>query len=226
MSALPQSPSDDLSSSALPMSTLTRHPLDPDVRVGQTSIGCAIDLVKARRAKAVIIPLRDKERLKRQSHSLTNSVWNKVQEKTVIRHCHSKLHAPNIDRIPSWIQSEIRDIFNGLNGVAHERGKDIVLLADKPSAGHKGFAPFIHHHESIDLHLTLFGAALEWTRINVALSGMNESQIMRYPYIEETMIRADIGDIIIFGPDFWHRSSAGIPEEGRISLMKPELLYI
>lgn len=226
MSAHPLSSPEDLSSSALSMYTLTRHPQDPDVRVGHVSIGHAFDIIKARRAKAVIIPFQDKERLKRHAQNLTENVWDVLQEKTVVHHRHSKLHAPNIDRIPAWIQSEIRDIFNGLNDIQHERGKDIVLLADRPSAGHKGFAPFIHHHKSIDLHLTLFGAALEWTRINVALSGMSESQIVQYSYLEETMIRADIGDLIIFGPDFWHRSSAGIPEDGRISLMKPELCYI
>ena len=208
------------------MSTLARHPLDPDVRVGHVSIGYAIDIVKTRRAKAVIIPFKDQASLRRYAQSLTDNCWDKLQEKTVVHHHHSKLHAPNINRIPAWIQSEIRDIFNGLNDIQHDRGKDIVLLADRPSAGHKGFAPFIHHHKSIDLHRTLFGAALEWTRINVALSGMNESQIMRYPYLEETIIRADIGDTIIFGPDFWHRSSAGIPQEGRISLMKPELRHL
>ncbi|HCK31948.1 MAG TPA: hypothetical protein DHW10_00250 [Rhodospirillaceae bacterium] len=226
MSALPLSPSDDLSSSALPMSTLARHPLDPDVRVGHVSVDYAIDIVKARRAKAVIIPYKDKARLRKYVQSLTDNVWDGLQEKTVVHHRHSKLHAPNIDRIPAWIQNEIRDIFNDLNDIQHARGKDIVLLADRPSAGHKGFAPFMHRHKSIDLHQTIYGATLEWTRINVTLSGMSESQIIRYPYLEETIIRADVGDTIIFGPDFWHRSSARIPQEGRISLMKPELRYM
>lgn len=226
MSALPISPSEDLSSSALAMSALTRHPLDPDVRVGHVSISYAFNIVKTHRAKAVIIPFNDKARLRKYAQSLTDNVWDKLQEKTVIHRRHSKLHAPNIDRIPAWIQSEIRAIFNGLNDFQHAGGDDIVLLTDRPSAGHKGFAPFIHHHKSIDLQQTIYGAPIEWTRINVGLSGMSESQILRYPYLEETIIRADIGDTIIFGPDFWHRSSSGIPEQGRISLMKPELHYM
>jgi hypothetical protein len=226
MNALPRPNSDEYSRTDNSAQLLHRHPQDPDVLIGKVPISKAFEIIKCRRAKAVIIPFRQKERLKAYGESLTQKDWENLPEKTIIHRGGGKLHAPKLHLIPSWIRDEISETFNLISGASPRKSTQLHLLANKPGSGTEGFAPYIHNHLSADIHLTLFGAAIEWTRINVALSGMSQRQILLYPYMEETIIRGEIGDTFVFGPDFWHRSSIGIPTQGRISIMKPELFYM
>jgi hypothetical protein len=220
-------------SSSEPTVDFQRHAKDPLVGYGDIDFEIALYLVRTGQLKAFIIPHSDMRNLREISLQLTPEQWlhiSAIDQFSLKDDSSIFTDAPDID-VPEWLKGEASRLFS----FTSKYKNTIEIITTFPHRGSRGFAPNFHTDaNSIDVHCTLVGASLQWTTETLErdtkwitidnedtfrLNTSWETLISSHPDFDNTIIDTEIGDIIIFNHQFGHRSSANIPQQGRISVL-------
>ncbi|MCB1682202.1 MAG: hypothetical protein KDI65_09745 [Alphaproteobacteria bacterium] len=124
-------------------------------------------------------------------------------------------------------ESRIVELAEWLDRKYPKRQTNLLVLWQESGTGERGPMPNLHHDAGLSAHISghnpmefMVGRLTgeQWDIIRKSRTAERDELLAQYPELKSRIRKLNPGDMIVFGPNFVHRSAEDVGEKGQLNI--------